>query len=449
MTKKLCLLFTLFTLVSYAQHTIKGEMHPTENYPWMLLYKLQGAKQDFIAYDSIKKGAFEITVPQSATSGVYRLIYDQQNQLFIDVIYDKEDIAFNFHPKHPSSLVQFHKSKNNKLYSDYLRAITKTQQKLDSLQVAYFSSASADDIKIKAAYQKNKAQLDKIQATFERESQGQLASHFIKASARYNPEKPIKKSTDYLKETQTHFFDNIDFNSAALDKSTFKHDKINDFIFYLNSADDQETQTQLRKEAINLVLEKLKTNTALSKDVQESLLYNFAQQQDVVMTNYILNHYLQLPKELQDSGFINDVKGQLRTAIGNIAPNILWEENNEQKTLHLLSGSPNYLVVFWSSGCSHCLKELPLLKDYLKDKPGVHVVAIGLEDEQSTTKWQKEIAKYPDWTHVYGKDKWKNRFANEYGVNTTPSFYFLDSKKKILTKPNSVKELKIMHSNSE
>ena len=45
----------------------------------------------------------------------------------------------------------------------------------------------------------------------------------------------------------------------------------------------------------------------------------------------MLNYYLQLPKELQDAGFINDVKGQLRTAIGNIAPNILWEENGAAK----------------------------------------------------------------------------------------------------------------------
>ena len=72
---------------------LKEKCNPIENYPWMLLYKLQGAKQDFIAYDSIKDGKFEIAIPKSASSGIYRLIYDQQNQLFVDVIYDQEDIA--------------------------------------------------------------------------------------------------------------------------------------------------------------------------------------------------------------------------------------------------------------------------------------------------------------------------------------------------------------------
>ena len=156
--------------------------------------------------------------------------------------------------------------------------------------------------------------------------------------------------------------------------------------------------------------------------------------------DYVIN-YLQLPKALQDVGFINDVKGQLRTAVGNIAPNIFWEEKGAQKTLHGLYGAPQYLVVFWSSGCSHCLSELPQLKKLLADKPDLQIVAVGLEDDMSTENWKREIAKYPKWFHVYGHNKWKNTFANQYGVTGTPSFYLLDSKKKILAKPEDVKSL--------
>ena len=82
----------------------------------MLLYKLQGAKQDFIAYDTIKNGRFNIAVSNKVTPGIYRLVYDQKNQLFVDVIYDNEDIEFKFHPEYPNRLVQFSKSKNKKLF---------------------------------------------------------------------------------------------------------------------------------------------------------------------------------------------------------------------------------------------------------------------------------------------------------------------------------------------
>ncbi|NNC70427.1 MAG: TlpA family protein disulfide reductase [Flavobacteriaceae bacterium] len=432
-----CLFVSTFAT---AQHTIKGEMDPVADYPWMLLYKLKGAKQDFIAYDSIINGKFEITVPNNASSGIYRLLYDQKNQLFLDVIYDQEDIELRFHPQDPNSIVQFSNSSTNTIYYNYLRTISTAQQQLDSMQVDFFKPNANGAIAI--IYNKKYNDVLKIQDHFEKMAKGSLAFHFIKSSARYNPVKPIKNPEDYLQKIQDHFFDHIDLNSDLLDHSTFKNDKINDYIFSLTSTDDPKTETKLRKEAINRVLEKIKMNVALSKNIQESLLYSFAQQENVIMTNHVLNHYLQLPKELQDPGFIKDVKGQLRTAIGNIAPNILWEENGTQKTLHKLSGASNFLVVFWSSGCSHCLKELPLLKEYLKDKPHINVIAVGLEDAQSTLIWQREIEKYSNWTHVYGVDKWKNRFANEYGVNATPSFYLLDAQKKILAKPEDVQELK-------
>lgn len=438
--KKLLLACLFISTLSNAQHTIKGTLEPVEKYPWMLLYKLRGAKQDFIAYDTIKQGTFEINIPSGSSSGIYRLIYDQKNRLFVDVIYDQEDIEFRFHPKRPNQTIEFTKSKNNQHYFDYLRTISKPQQTLDSMQVDYFKPDANGAIAY--VYKKKYNDILNIQDHFENMTRGTLAYHFIKASARYNPVQPVKQPAEYLKEIQNHFFDHIDFDSKELDHSTFKQDKITDFIFYLNRADDAETMAELRKEAIDHVFKIIQSNRELLKDIQETLLYNLAKQEDVVLTNHIINHYLQLPKELQDASFINDIMGQLRTAVGAIAPNINWEENGVQMTLHQLYGDTNYLVVFWSSGCSHCLQELPLLKDYLKDKPHIRVLAIGLEDELSTPNWQKEISKYPKWTHIYGKDKWKNKHAISYGVDATPSFYVLDPQKKVLAKPDSVEDLR-------
>lgn len=439
MIKKLFLGLVLLSWLGQAQHTIKGEMQPVESYPWMLLYKLQGAKQDFIAYDSIKNGRFNIVLPSTATSGIYRLVYDQKNQLFVDVIYDQQDIEFKFHPKYPSRLVQFSTSQNNKLFFNYLRAITPRQQQLDSLQVAYFNPGTKANTTL---YKELYNELYKIQDRFESMAQGTMAYEFIKASARYNPATLIKDPKVYLEQTKTHFFDAIDFNNKVLDQSTFKHDKINDYIFYLSSSDDIKERTALIKRAIDKVMEHLQTNNNLLVEVQESLLFNFARQQDVAMTNYLLNYYLKLPKERQDIGFINDIKGQLRTAVGNIAPNILWEANGAKETLHNLHGATHYLVVFWSSGCSHCLSELPQLKSLLNNRSDIQVLAIGLEDDQSTPNWKREIAKYPNWIHVFGQDKWKNEYANTYGVSATPSFYLLDAQKKILAKPDDVQALK-------
>ena len=443
MIKKILFAFLFISSFSYAQFTVKGELQPNGNYPYMIMYQLQGAKQNYIAHDSIRNGKFSITVPAQQASGVYRLVYDIKNRLFTDFIYDNENISLTLNPINPIQSVVFTSSKNNKIYQNYLKEAQPIQQKLDSLQTIYFNSSDKiADKKNSELYQKNNHNLTTSQKQFEALSTGKLVNHFIKASARYNTKDLIKSPTKYLASVKDHFFDNIDFNNEALLNSTFINDKINDFIFHLNTSDDKNILNQLYKEAITTVINKIRTNPGLTKDIEEGLLYTFAQQENISMVNTVLNYYLQLPNELQDRGFISDIKGQLKTAIGNIAPNILWNEENKSQSLHMLSDSSYYIVVFWSSTCGHCLKELPLLKEYLKNKKEVEILSIGLETEESKNSWKDETYYYPDWIHIYGKDKWENKFAREYGVNATPSFFILNAKKKILAKPDDVRELK-------
>jgi len=436
-------LLFLFTATVHAQFTIKGEMQPTGNHPYMIVYQLKGSQQNYIAHDTINNGKFSITMPANQTSGIYRLVYDIKNRLYIDILYENENVLLTFNPRKPDQSVLFSESENNKIYQHYLVAITTRQRKLDSLQVAYFnSSGQIEDENIHKAYLKNYMELTKLQLKFEKESDKKLVNNFIKASARYNAEEPIKNSAEYLAAVKNHFFDNIDFNNKVLLNSIFINEKINDFIFQLDTSDDKKMLLKLRKKAIATVMEKIGTNYSLAKDIEEGLIYAFTLQEDIFMVNYMLNYYLQLPNGLQDVAFINDMKGQLKTATGMIAPNISWQENGLEKNLHSLTNSKNYIVVFWSSTCGHCLQELPLLNEYLTGNTETKVIAVGLEEERSKAGWQNEISQYKNWIHVFGAKKWENKFARGYGVNATPSFYVLDAKKKILLKPDDVAELK-------
>ena len=444
MIKKLLLTFLLFSTFSYAQFSVKGELKPTEDFPYMILYQLQGSQQNYIAYDSIKNGKFSIRIPQDKESGMYRLIYDIKNRLFVDFIYDNENVSLSLDPKNPKESVKFTESDNNKIYRDYLNKTYSIQQKIDSLQVLYFSANEiANSFDLTEKYQETKKFLRKNQQAFEQKAVGKLASNFIKANARYNTDSPIKAPMNYLKSVKDHFFDNINLKNKALLNSSFINDKINDFIFYLSNSDDGAQLIKLRKEAITIVLDKIGSDYNLAKDIQEGLLNTFTQQQDITMVNYVLNYYLQLPREYQDVGFVNDIKGQLKTAVGMKVPNISWIENGSPIDLHNLLGYDNYIIVFWSSTCPHCLQEMPVLYDYFKDNTQARVIAVGLEDNTSKTGWQKMITEYPKFSHVLGENKWKNKYAREYGINATPSFLVLDSKKKVLAKPDDVAELKV------
>ncbi|MDH5414518.1 MAG: hypothetical protein OEW87_10300, partial [Flavobacteriaceae bacterium] len=355
-------------------------MDPSLDYSWVALYQLQGAKQNYKANSGVNKGEFTITMPARSERGIYRLLYDLENRLFVDIIYNEENINFTFNPRFPNKKIKFNESEENILFQDYLDAITAPQHQLDSLQVAYFNSVDSEERDhISELYDHNHTQLLKTQEHFERISAGKLAQHFLKASARYNSAKPISEPTVYLEEMKVHFFDFLDLNNPVLLNSTFINDKINDYIFYLNTSEDNVTLNKLQKEAITTVLNKIRSNDSLSKDIEEGLLYTFAQQENIEMVNFLINHYLLLPKDFQDVPFINEIKFQLKTAVGMLVPNISWTQNNTTADLYGLDNANFYIVVFWSSTCAHCLKEMPVLYDYLKNNQHMQVIAVGLE----------------------------------------------------------------------
>ena len=112
------------------------------------------------------------------------------------------------------------------------------------------------------------------------------------------------------------------------------------------------------------------------------------------------------------------------------------------KTLSKLDEAEHYVIFFWSSVCSHCLEEIPQLREYVKTfkENQIKVIAIGLEEEPY--RWKDMTYDFPDFYHVYGEGKWDNEIGNNYNVTATPTYYVLDANKKIIDKPEDIIALK-------
>jgi thiol-disulfide isomerase/thioredoxin len=452
MLKKVFLLGLIISFTSlFSQHTIKGKLTPVGKNSWVILYKLEGVNQKYVDnanFDNkkfTKEGEFTVTIPKGYPTGMYRLLYDNTNNKFIDFIYNNEDVVVEFHPDYPAQLVKYKKSKENKTYQSYIEKVSALQNKLDSLQVVYFqTNDKKEEVKLSKIYSDDLKELNTVQTTFEKQTKDQLANHFIKASNRFFSKNLIKDTNEYLNTIKSHYFDYVDFNSPVLLKSSLLIDRVMDYVFYLNTSKDSKILVKLRKEGIETALYKI-SKPELKKDVIESLLYTFAQQENIEMVDYLLkNHFTKLPVGLQDFEFKNLIKDMLKTTIGNKAPNLVWQEKGKEKSLYNLNLKEKkyYLVVFWSSTCTHCLKEMPVLQKYLEDKPEVQVIAIGLETEISKIGWVDEKFYYEDFIHILGENKYENKYVKDYGVNSTPNFFLLNSDKIIISKPYDVKELK-------
>ncbi len=445
MRKKLLLLSIVFaSLFANAQDTIKGIMNPAKKYSWVILYQLKGVHQAYVSDATIKDGKFELIIPKGKKTGVYRILYDDKKNMYADVLYNHENIDVEFHPDYPSVLIKFKQSKENKLHQKYLDDISEYHNTLDSLQVAYFKTKEPlENQKLELNYLETLKNLSFKQEKYENASKKMYVHHFIKANNRYYPKTLIKNTQSYLDTLKRHYFDFVDFDNAALEKSSFFMDRIIDYIVYINVANDQKTQIELHKKAIDTVVAKIK-KTLLKKDVIESILFMFAQKQNKEIVDYIFeNHYAKLPVELQDMEFKLMINDFFKTAIGQPAPDIKWDVYGKKFSLYTLPKNSYYVVLFWSSTCSHCLKQVPKFNQFLTDKKEITTLAIGLESDESKANWKEFTFDFANIKHhILGLGKWKSQYSQDYGVTGTPSYYVLDTDKKIIAKPYDLKELK-------
>lgn len=436
MLKKIVLFIGLCTVTVNAQHTVTGSFSPSGNYSWIMLYQLRGAKQVYITNGMIEKGKFSLQIPKEVKKGMLRLVYSMDGGSF-DFIYDKEDIEVQCNPNKTLETLQFLKSKQNALYYEYLKKMSNLQYLADSLQVLYFKNQ--ENKKVVREYKRTVKKIAKLQATSEKKSKGMRVHSLIKSNDKYYPKTIVKNPQEYLNNTKEHFFDKIDFFDENLKNSTVLSEKVIDYIFGLHTSDDVEVQNKLYKKATEEVLKKVQSDALQSKDIQELLLFNFSTIQNIPMVDYLMSIYKKLPKDLQDTSLINDVEDKMRLAIGKKAPNFTWEKD-EKKSLYQQKNAENYLLVFWSTTCSHCLKEIPQLYDYTKNDKKLKVIAVALEDDELGFNYYSE--NYPEWTNILSLGKWKNGIAQKYKISATPTYFVLDSNKKIVATPEFLKDVK-------
>jgi len=439
--KKLFLLLFLASLSIQAQYKISGELNPPKKYNWAILYKIEGARQVFVKSTTLKKTSksskFEFTLPANAKVGAYRVTYNTEGKGFADFLFNKENIAFKFNPDRAEESIQFSVSKENKLYQEYIRVVSNQQYKTDSLQIAYIKKP---EVKTANAYKTQLVKIAGLQKQYLAKSKGMMVSHFIKATNRYNSPTIAINGEEYLKSINDHFFDTIDFSNATLYNSAFLVDRITDYIFYMNYSDDPKKQTELYKKAVTKVLN-LAKKPAFKKDVIEFLITQFVNSQKINFSDYMVNtYYKKLPVNSQSSEFLKGYYEKTAVGIGRTAPEITWTKNGKNHKLSTLKDAENYVLVFWSTGCGHCLREIPVLYTYTKNAKKTKVIAFSLENNDK--EWTKHIQKYPKWHNVIGLKKWENPIARAYQIYSTPTYIILDKNKKIIAKPQTLDEVR-------
>ncbi|MCK0107727.1 TlpA family protein disulfide reductase [Flavobacteriaceae bacterium S0825] len=425
-----------------AQHTIKGTFSPAEDYPFAVLYKVTPTSTLYVANTQMdEEGNFRFDLDSTATQGMYRLVYAlPQEEFNFDIIYNaKEDVSLTFNAE---TGVDFKASVENTLMSSYTNSMSLISQSIGD----FYNQQSQDSSALMSIFRTQK----ETQLEYEKAAEGTIVSDFIKANKPYVP-KSYEDIATYITNIKKHFFDYVDFNNETLQSSNFLIDRVSNYVFGMASTNEDEND--IYKRNIDEVYSAMKK---AQPEIKSTLLEIIWQQMvdtnfDSV-ANYISDKYLiKLAESLKDTELVNRLKQFKSLSIGNKAPefDVFIEENGERTPISMydLDVAEKYILVFWSSSCSHCLQEIPQLQAHLKslNNPDYKVIAVGLEDD--TYLWEREIAKYPEFLHVLGMGKWENKIGNSYNVNATPTYFVLNNEKKILAKPYDISALKEYISN--
>lgn len=420
-----------------SQRTIKGTFSPAKEYKAVILYKVTPTISNYINSCEIKKdGSFKFQMDSTATKGMYRIVYGlPQEDYNFDVIYNgKEDIELVFKSE---TGVEFLKSSENKIIAHYTSSMAKVSQTIGN----YYRQKSQDTLALVKIFETQR----KAQSDFEDIAKNTIALNFVKANRPYIPKKYQDVAT-YIKNLEKHYFDYIDFKNTSLQSSSFLEQRMLNYIFGRNT--DNENDVENYKRNIAVFVSKAKdAPAAIKKNLLATLWQQMVDLELEDVANFIAEDYLMgLAVELNDQDLLRTLMVYKDTSIGAIAPDFSYEILRDGKKvtrkLSELNSAENYIIVFWSSACSHCLDEMPQLHDFISsfEKGKFKILAIALEDDR--TNWKTMVQSFPKFAHIYGKDKWENAISTSYGVSATPTYFILDKNKIIVNKPQDIYALK-------
>ena len=420
--KKFIFILFFLPLITVAQNTISGTFSPSSDYTYAFLYKATPDGANYVnraELDSL--GNFKIPMEANAEPGIYKIVYaipPEENNF--DLVYNgKENVNFTFSLEDG---VEFTESSENKLWASYLNSLQMVNQTISN----YFTKGDED----KAGFASIFKTLKETQTSYEELAKEKLVKTFITSNKPYIPS-AYEDITSYSKNLKSNFFENIDFENDLLRSSSFIRDRVSGFVFGLSASTKNETYI----EYVDIVANAIKDNDPkIQGPILELLWQEFKRRENHDLANYISEKYLlNLAKINENKILEQQLTSYKNTSIGAIVPDFEIQTSPQSLKLSELKGDKYYVLIFWSSGCGHCLKELPKVKDLIQTISGTKVIAYGLEND--SVNWSKEIKNYPDFIHGIGLGKWENPLVQTFAIAATPTYFVLDANKKIIAKP--------------
>ena len=455
------------------------------------LLDFYGTKKGLIETAAVDgKGLLQFQLSKNLPVGLYRLRFNKN--MFLDVIYNLEDISISIKPPNPQagfySLIdntEILLSIENKLYYEFQRVLSRDQNKsilLNQLKTIYspasvvlhkktsLNGTGTITVGIETSIQDTRTtqeinfysqienELKAIQPRQKKfmhnlisNNQDTYVAKMIKNLK--NPEPDISLSrVEQISYYREHFFDNVDFDDITLLHSNVIPAKVRAYInLYMNGELNKEQQDEALIRAVDNVMSEAEINDTVYDFVLNTVSDGFEKSDNELVLTYIIESYglkdscknedfaLPLEREASLQYKIEKIK---RLAVGKIAPEIRMQGNNGMSLNLSDIKAKCTLVLFWASFCQHCTSMMPdisVIYEKYKGK-GLQILAISIDEDSEVWGNAVKAGGYT-WINYIELKGWESRAVIDYNVWETPKMYLLNHEKKIIAKPASTEEL--------
>lgn len=444
-------LFLLLAVKSVSAQTISGNLSLLANQA-IKLEGFNGLKTYPISNTTIDaKGNFKL-IYSKADEGVGYLMSADNKPLF--VILSGEDIELSGEALSYTESLKFTKGVENRLFETYAKEQSRREQTLSAwiyLEKIYRNDSlfSVHQTPVSAIAEEKKRIRNEEQTFLKKLPANSYVKWFLPARKMVSNVSVVAQYRAEEIPATIAAFRNLDYTDERLYKSGLFKDAIESHFWLLEnsgrSLDSVFIEMQL---SIDAMLEKLLFDEAKLNEVTD-YLFDLLERHSL----YQAAEYLALKVLNEVSCTIDgDLAKQLETyramKKGNTAPDFRFArenfapgysvENSPQKLSDLKSKYT--VVVFAASWCSKCKDELPeIAEKYVKWKEnGVEVVLVSLDNEKEA---YRNFVKDLPFISTCDFKKWDSPIVNDYYVFGTPTMFLLDANRKILLRPNSLKQM--------
>jgi thiol-disulfide isomerase/thioredoxin len=396
-----------------------------------------------------EKGGFTLTFSKSDYGVAYLMSADNKPYF---VILSEEEILLSGEALSYAESLKVIKGKENFWFEQYAKEQPKREQALSAW--AYLSKLYASDSLFKKEKKSQKAIQKEQQRLIKQEQQFLKKLPANSYAIWYLPTRKLVSSVSSIAQYRSEeipatvsAFRKLDYTDPRLYKSGLFKDAIESHFWLLeNSGKPLDSVFVEMKISIDAMMVKLVSNEKILNELTD-YLFDLLERHSLFQAS----EYLAIKVLNEVSCTINsDLANQLETyramKKGNIAPEILF--TGMQSNLRNMEGmqklsdlqSDYTVVVFGASWCPKCTEELPeIAKLYPNWKANkVEVVLVSLDDKPQD--FEKFTQSYP-FLSICDFQKWDSRIAKDYFVFGTPTMYLLDKERKIILRPNSVKQM--------